>query len=128
VPAADVDDLEGAVLDHELGQLVMRNPNRPQPLQLGTLVTTDDVALAVKGVVDEQVNPALAAHGGYVTFMGHDGEGKVFLTMGGGCHGCAMSRMTMLEGVQTMIIEAVPTITKVVDATDHSTGENPYYS
>jgi Fe/S biogenesis protein NfuA len=39
-----------------------------------------------------------------------------------------MSRMTMLEGVQTMIIEAVPTITKVVDATDHSTGENPYYS
>jgi Fe/S biogenesis protein NfuA len=86
------------------------------------------VALAVKGVVDEQVNPALAAHGGYVTFMGHDGEGKVFLTMGGGCHGCAMSRMTMLEGVQTMIIEAVPTITKVVDATDHSTGENPYYS
>ena len=79
-------------------------------------------------MVDEQVNPALAAHGGYVTFMGHDGEGKAFLTMGGGCHGCAMSRMTMLEGVQTMIIEAVPTITKVVDATDHSTGENPYYS
>lgn len=128
VPAADVDDLEGAVLDHELGQLVMRNPNRPAPIQLGTLVTTDDLALAVRSIVDEQVNPALAAHGGYVTFMGHDGEGKVYLTMGGGCHGCAMSRMTMLEGVQTMIMEAVPTITKVVDATDHSTGENPYYT
>jgi Fe/S biogenesis protein NfuA len=106
----------------------MRNPKRPEPIQLGTLVTTDDVALAVRTIVDEQVNPALAAHGGYVTFMGHDGEGKAFLTMGGGCHGCAMSRMTMLEGVQTMITEAVPTITKVVDATDHSTGENPYYS
>jgi Fe/S biogenesis protein NfuA len=60
--------------------------------------------------------------------MGHDGEGKAYLTMGGGCHGCAMSRMTMLEGVQTMLMEAVPTITKVVDATDHSTGENPYYT
>ena len=128
MPAADVDDLEGAVLDHELGQLVMRNPKRPAPLQLGTLNTTDDIAIAVRAVVDEEVNPALASHGGYVTFMGHDGEGKAFLTMGGGCHGCSMSRMTMLEGVQTMIVEAIPTITKVVDATDHSTGENPYYS
>jgi len=113
---------------HELGQLVMRNPNQPQPFQLGTLTTTDDVAGEVRTVVDEQVNPALAAHGGFVTFMGHDGEGKVYLTMGGGCHGCSMSRMTMLQGVQTMIMEAVPAITKVIDATDHTTGENPYFS
>ena len=116
------------MLDHELGQLVMRNPNQPQPFQLGTLTTTDDVAAEVRSVVDEQVNPALAAHGGFVTFMGHDGEGKAYLTMGGGCHGCSMSRMTMLQGVQTMIMEAVPAITKVIDATDHATGENPYFS
>jgi Fe/S biogenesis protein NfuA len=128
VPAGDVDDLSGAVLDHELGQLVMRNPNQPKSLQLGTLITTDDVATSVRAVVDEQVNPALAAHGGFVTFMGHDGEGKAYFTMGGGCHGCSMSRMTMLEGVQTMLTEAVPAIVKVVDATDHATGENPYYS
>ena len=98
------------------------------PFQLGTLTTTDDVAAEVRAVVDEQVNPALAAHGGFVTFMGHDGEGKVYLTMGGGCHGCSMSRMTMLQGVQTMIMEAVPAIAKVIDATDHTTGENPYFS
>jgi Fe/S biogenesis protein NfuA len=128
VPANDADDLAGAVLDHELGQLVMRNPNQPKPLQLGTLTTTDDLAASIKAVVDDQVNPALAAHGGYVTFIGHDGEGKAYLTMGGGCHGCSMSRMTMLQGVETMIMEAVPGISKVVDATDHSTGENPYYS
>jgi Fe/S biogenesis protein NfuA len=128
IPAGDVDDLAGAVLDHELGQLVMRNPNRPQPMQLGTLVTTDEVATSVRAIVDDEVNPALAAHGGYVTFMGHDGEGKAYLTMGGGCHGCSMSRMTMLQGVEVMITEAVPAINKVVDATDHATGENPYYS
>jgi Fe/S biogenesis protein NfuA len=128
VPALDADDLQGAVLDHELGQLVMRNPNRPKPVQLGTLDTTDDVATAVRAVVDEQVNPALAAHGGYIVFMGHDGEGKAFVTMGGGCHGCSMSRMTMLQGVDTMITEAVPAITKVLDVTDHTTGENPYYT
>ena len=78
--------------------------------------------------VDAEVNPALAAHGGYVTFVGHDGEGHAYLTMGGGCHGCSMSRMTMLQGVQTMIADAVPGIEKVIDATDHSTGENPFYT
>ena len=128
VPSLDVDDLQGAVLDHELGQLVMRNPNRPKPVQLGTLDTTDELAQAVRTVIDDQVNPALAAHGGFITFMGHDGEGRVYVTMGGGCHGCSMSRMTMLEGVQTMIVEAVPGIEKVQDVTDHTTGENPYFS
>ena len=116
-----------AVLDHELGQLVMRNPNRPAPIQLGTLVTTDDVALAVRSVVDEQVNRARRPRRlRRVHEPRRRGQGVP--DDGGGCHGCSMSRMTMLEGVQTMIMEAVPTITKVVDATDHSTGENPYYT
>ncbi len=55
------------------------------------------------------------------------GPNALFLTMGGGCHGCSMSRMTMLEGVQTMIVEAIPAIERVRDLTDHSSGENPYY-
>ena len=54
------------------------------------------------------MNPALAAHGGFVTYVGHDNEGTAYLTMGGGCHGCSMSRMTMLDGVQTMIVEQLP--------------------
>jgi Fe/S biogenesis protein NfuA len=106
----------------------MRNPNRPEPLQLGTLVIDDATAAAVRAVIDDEVNPALAAHGGFITFVGHDGEGKAYVTMGGGCHGCAMSRMTMLQGVEGMITGAVEGVTRVVDATDHSTGENPYYS
>jgi Fe/S biogenesis protein NfuA len=128
VPAEDVERLHGATLDHELGGLVMRNPNRPQPLQLGTLVIDDATADAVRAVIDDEVNPALAAHGGFITFVGHDGEGKAYVTMGGGCHGCAMSRMTMLQGVEGMITGTVEGVSRVVDATDHSTGENPYYS
>ena len=50
------------------------------------------------------------------------------MTMGGGCHGCSMSKMTMLDGVQTMLGEAIPAVQRVRDLTDHSTGENPYYS
>ena len=126
VPAKDLGNLEGAVLDYEPDGLVLRNPNKPRPIQLGNLVIADELAAQVKAVVDNDVNPSLAAHGGFVTFVGHDGEGRAFLTMGGGCHGCSMSRLTMMDGVSVMIKEAVPAITKVVDATDHSTGENPY--
>ena len=81
-----------------------------------------------KAVIAEDLNPALAAHDGFVTFVGHDTEGVAYLTMGGGCHGCAMSKMTMLEGVQTALIEKVPGVLKVRDITDHSMGSNPYYS
>ena len=78
-------------------------------------------------VITAEVNPALASHGGFVTFVGHDGEGTAYLTMGGGCHGCSMSRMTMLDGVQTMLVEQVAGIERVRDLTDHASGENPFY-
>jgi Fe/S biogenesis protein NfuA len=79
-------------------------------------------------VIEAEINPALDAHGGFVTYVGHDGEGRAYLTMGGGCHGCSMSRQTMLQGVQTTIKERIPAIDKVIDATDHSTGEKPFYN
>jgi Fe/S biogenesis protein NfuA len=127
IPANDAVHLEGAVLDHETGGLVLRNPNRPKPIELGTLTIDDDVAEAVRAVIESDINPALDAHGGFVTFIGHDGDGRVYLTMGGGCHGCSMSRMTMLQGVQGTIKDLVPGVVKVIDATDHATGSNPFY-
>lgn len=128
VPSKDVPNLEGATLDYELDGLVLRNPNKPKPISLEGLRLDDDTATEVKAVVELDVNPSLAAHGGFVTFLGHDGEGRAYLTMGGGCHGCSMSRLTMLDGVSVMIKQKVPAISKVVDATDHSTGESPYFS
>jgi Fe/S biogenesis protein NfuA len=92
------------------------------------LVRDDQLSAEVEAVLAGEVNPALAAHGGFVTYVGHDSAGTAYLTMGGGCHGCAMSRMTMMEGVQTMVVERVEGITKVSDLTDHTTGENPYYT
>ena len=84
----------------------------------------DELSARIEAVISGEVNPALAAHGGFVTFVGHDGEGTAFLTMGGGCHGCSMSRLTMLDGVQTMLVEQVDGVLKVQDITDHETGEN----
>jgi Fe/S biogenesis protein NfuA len=128
IPARDTHHLEGATLDFEPDGLVMRNPNRPKPFRLDGLTHDDDLSAEISVIIDTDINPALAAHGGFITYVGHDGEGKAFVTMGGGCHGCAMSRMTMLQGVQQSIKEAVPAVERVVDVTDHSTGENPYYT
>lgn len=128
IPASSIELLTGAVLDHAAPTgLVIRNPNKPMPPVVEGLVRDDELSARVETVVSAEVNPALAAHGGFVTYVGHDGAGTAYLTMGGGCHGCSMSKMTMLDGVQTMLCEQIPEIERVRDLTDHTSGENPYY-
>jgi Fe/S biogenesis protein NfuA len=128
IPAKDVELLQGAVLDYASSTgLVIRNPNKPAAMVVEGLVSDDAMSAEIEAVIAADVNPALASHGGFVTFVGHDNEGTAYLTMGGGCHGCSMSKMTMLEGVQTTVVEQVPAILKVRDVTDHATGANPYY-
>ena len=129
IPGDDVELLTGATLDYTSTQgLVIRNPNKPAAANVEGLVSDDALSAEVETLVASEVNPALAAHGGFVTYVGHDGEGTAYMTMGGGCHGCSMSKMTMLDGVQTMLSEAIEGIEKVKDLTDHSTGSNPFYS
>lgn len=129
IPAKDVELLDGAVLDYSSNAgLVIRNPNKPLAPVVEGLVTGDELSAEVEAVIAVDVNPALAAHGGFVTYVGHDSEGTAYLTMGGGCHGCSMSRMTMMEGVQTTLVEKVAGVERVRDLTDHASGENPFYS
>ena len=129
IPAEHVELLQDATLDYNDNQgLVIRNPNRPQAPDVEGLTRDDELSAEIEALVSGEVNPALAAHGGFVTYMGHDSEGTVYMTMGGGCHGCSMSKMTMLDGVQTMLAEKIPAVERVKDLTDHSTGENPYDS
>ncbi len=131
VPAASVDKLLGATLDlpsnSDQGGLVLRNPNRPSIPRLGDPIElTGSTAEKVQQLLDQQVNPAIAAHGGYAGLVKVE-DGTAFITMGGGCQGCAMSALTLREGIESAILAAIPEITEVVDTTDHSVGENPYY-
>jgi Fe/S biogenesis protein NfuA len=129
IPGDDVELLTGATLDYTPTQgLVIRNPNRPAAPSIDGLTADDELSAEIEALVAAEVNPALAAHGGFVTYVGHDGEGTAYLTMGGGCHGCSMSKQTMLDGVQTMLVDAIDGVQRVRDLTDHSTGENPFYS
>ena len=109
------------------GGLVIRNPNRPNPLAGANLELTGDIAEKVQTLLAEAINPGLAAHGGYASLVGVD-DSRVFLTMGGGCQGCSLSAQTMVQGIQSAIKEAIPEVTDVIDATDHTAGENPFYS
>ncbi len=129
VPANSLELLTGSILDYNDAQgLIIRNPNTPLAPSVEGLVKDDELSAQIESVLSGEVNPALAAHGGFVSYAGHDGEGVAYLTMGGGCHGCSMSRMTMMEGVQTTLVEKVPGVVKVRDLTDHASGENPYYT
>ena len=129
IPGSDVELLTGATLDYTSTQgLVIRNPNRPAAPSVEGLTADDALSAEIDALVSTEVNPALAAHGGFVTYVGHDGDGTAYLTMGGGCHGCSMSKQTMLDGVQTMLVDAIEGVQRVKDLTDHSTGENPFYS
>lgn len=132
VPADSVTDLRGATLDlpsnAAQGGLVLRNPNRPYTPSLGDPIElTGSPEEKVRQLLEQQVNPAIAAHGGFATVVKVE-DGTAFITMGGGCQGCAMSAMTLREGIQTAILAAIPEITEVVDDTDHTAGENPFYS
>jgi Fe/S biogenesis protein NfuA len=130
IPGESVEKLRGATLDlpsnAAQGGLVIRNPNRPDPLAGLDLELTGDLAEKVQQMLDAAVNPALAAHGGFATLVGVD-DTVVYLSMGGGCQGCSMSQLTMTEGIKSQLMEAIPEITDVVDSTDHSAGSNPFY-
>lgn len=129
VPQASKEHIQGSVLDFSDRQgLIIRNPNKPPSLVVEGLTSDDEMSASIEAIIATDINPSLAAHGGFVTYVGHDGEGIAYLTMGGGCHGCSMSKMTMLEGVQATLVEQVPGVVKVRDMTDHASGQNPYYS
>jgi Fe/S biogenesis protein NfuA len=131
VPADSVDKLQGATLDlpsnREQAGLVLRNPNRPEVPTLGAPIElTGTVEEKVRQLLDQQVNPAIAAHGGFASLIRVEGS-TAFIAMGGGCQGCAMSALTLREGIQSAILGSIPEITAVEDTTDHASGENPFY-
>jgi Fe/S biogenesis protein NfuA len=131
IPVDSIDALRGATLDIPSadGQagLVLRNPNRPDPLSGAHLDLSGTTEEKIRQLLDKQINPALEMHGGFAALDRVEGE-LAYVTMGGGCQGCAVSAMTLRDGISRSIVEAVPEITEVVDVTDHSMGENPYYT
>ena len=140
IPANSVDDLRGSRLEWSSdgdGGLVMVNPNTPSLAQVAPGLPEDvlaqglegSLALEVIAVLERDVNPSIASHGGRADLVAMDeNEAVVYLALSGGCQGCAMSRMTLTQGIEVTLRDQVPQLTAIVDVTDHAVGENPFYS
>ncbi|HZD24650.1 MAG TPA: NifU family protein [Alphaproteobacteria bacterium] len=81
---------------------------------------------AVQRLLDEEINPAVAAHGGYISLVDVK-EDVVYIRLEGGCQGCGMADVTLKQGVEAAIMRELPHIAAVRDTTDHAGGTNPYY-
>lgn len=89
-------------------------------------VWTDPVAIQIQEIIDNQINPGVASHGGHVEMLDFQ-EGTVYVRLGGGCQGCGMVDVTLRQGIEAMLKETVAEVEQVVDTTDHASGSNPYY-
>lgn len=131
VAEGDASTLDGATVDfvdrvNESGfEVRPADEGEPPARERPTEAPTGEIADRVRGVLDDQVNPAIAAHGGMISLVEVE-ETEVYVEMSGGCQGCALSRMTLRQGVERMLREAVPELTAVHDVTDHASGANPY--
>jgi Fe/S biogenesis protein NfuA len=148
-----VEKLRGATVDWSGNRLgggfVVVNPNKPPrpPLSLPTLPMSPGAGPAVRppgppttagagldteaarrvtAVLDREVNPSIASHGGHAELAGIEGA-TAYLRLGGGCQGCGMATVTLSQGIEVAITQAVSEITRVVDVTDHASGTNPYF-
>jgi len=86
-----------------------------------------DIRARVQDVIDTMINPAIAAHGGWVELIDVQ-DNRVYLQMGGGCQGCGAADITLKAGIERLLKEEVPEIEEVLDTTDHAAGTNPYYA
>ncbi len=115
--------LRGATIDWWEGPsetgFVVENPNRP--------TVDDSLAERVREVLDRDVNPAIASHGGRADLVAVEGR-TAYLRLSGGCQGCGMASATLTQGIEVSLTEALPEIADVIDVTDHASGTNPYYA
>ena len=116
--------LEGVTLDfqdglHGSGFKFLDTPRVPKEYK-GT------IAEKVVKVIDEEINPSIAGHGGFVSLVDIKGT-EVIIRMGGGCQGCGMANVTLKEGIEVALKRAIPEITAIYDVTEHANGKNPYY-
>ncbi len=122
-----VEFLEGATVDWvstlQQSGFKIENPNTRSP---DDEPPEGELAERVQAVLDEQINPGVAQHGGRVSLVDIR-DNVVYLRMGGGCQGCGLASVTLTQGIKRTLSEAVPEVEGVEDVTDHEAGDNPYY-
>ena len=131
IDAASRFAVKGATVDFRDDPLqpgfVVEAPRAETPGIPEAFDASDPLAAQVHSVLEHHVNPAIAAHGGHAQLVGVKDD-IVFVALGGGCQGCSMAAVTLKQGIEQILRQAIPRIRAVVDATDHALGRDPFYS
>ncbi len=114
----------------EVGTAVRNTLEKGGPLIaekiIAELPSEEDVRKGIQGIIDTEVNPGVAGHGGNITLQSVKGN-TITIQMGGGCQGCSAADLTLKQGIHTSFRKAVPMVGAILDETDHSAGANPYF-
>jgi Fe/S biogenesis protein NfuA len=123
--------IDGATIDYTTSPngdgFLIKSGDQPQrPQELPGEPPTGPDAEAIQKLLDDEINPGLASHGGHATLMTVK-DNVVYIRMSGGCQGCGSATLTLKQGITSLIKRELPHITDVLDVTDHASGMNPYY-
>ena len=114
-----------------IGNLIRKHMRSGHPLvapdYFEDLPSEGDLKWVIRDLLDRNVNPALAQHGGWVELIDVK-KNSVYLRLGGGCQGCGAADITLKQGIEKAIRELAPKVGEILDTTDHASGRNPYYS
>jgi Fe-S cluster biogenesis protein NfuA len=114
-----------------IGNIIRKQIRSGQPIVSASyfedLPSEGDLKWAIGDLLEREINPAVAAHGGYVELIDVK-KNNVYLRLGGGCQGCGAADVTLKQGIEKAIRDLVPRVGEILDTTDHAAGRNPYYS
>jgi Fe-S cluster biogenesis protein NfuA len=110
-----------------IGSAIRTFLNPPPPVAEGDRLVSEEFRRKVQQVLDDMINPGVAAHGGFVELLDVQDD-NVFIRMGGGCQGCGAADVTLKMGIERMIRDQVPQVREIFDSTDHASGQNPFYA
>ncbi|RTR38181.1 iron-sulfur cluster biogenesis protein NfuA [Shewanella canadensis] len=119
--------LEEASIDFvtdQLGsQLTLKAPNA----KMRKVASDAPLSERIDYVIQSEINPQLASHGGNIMLVEVTEEGMAILQFGGGCNGCSMVDVTLKDGIETQLLEKFPgELTGVKDVTEHQHGDHSY--
>jgi len=110
-----------------IGAAIRNFLNPPPEIPEGELLAASVLREKVQQILDDQINPGVASHGGYVELLDVKDD-NIFIRMGGGCQGCGAADVTLKMGIERLIRDQVPQVREIFDTTDHASGQNPFYA
>lgn len=127
VAASQAVDWPALGIGHVIRRHMRSGASLVDPSYFEALPSEGDLKWAVSDLLEREINPAVASHGGWIELIDVK-KNNVYLRLGGGCQGCGAASVTLKQGVEKAIRALAPSVGEILDTTDHAAGRNPYYA